>query len=161
MRTPARPPALESAGVPISELPGSNRLGHLLWEVSARVVGFAEQVMGEGKLSLSANGALEMIGSNPGITGSELARQSLKTQQAISQVTGRLVRLGYVERRVGPGRGVGLYLTEAGSAALAEGGASEQEVDRRLCELLGEEEAEQLRALLVHTRDRLADAHPE
>ena len=70
-------------------------------------------------LTLPAVGALDMIATWPGSTVAELSRRSPKTPQAISQVVARLERLGYVERRLGPGRGVGLYITEAGSTARA------------------------------------------
>ncbi|HTW11114.1 MAG TPA: MarR family winged helix-turn-helix transcriptional regulator [Solirubrobacteraceae bacterium] len=155
MTSPARRSGSQAAAS-VNQLPGSNRLGHLLWEVSTRVTVFGDPFMRE-HLSLPAVGALEMIAANPGITASELARQSMKTQQAISQVTTRLVRLGYVERRIGPGRGVGLHLTDAGVAALAEGEGNEEEIDRRLCELFGKDDAEQLRALLRQARDRLSE----
>jgi DNA-binding MarR family transcriptional regulator len=138
-------------------LPGSERLGHLLWETSARVLLLSEPVFRDSQLSQPSIGALERIAAFPGITASELARQAFKTQQAVSQVTGRLERLGYVERRVGQGRGVGLYITESGRHALARGNEQEIEFDRRLQELLGSGPAGELRALLIELRDRLAD----
>ncbi len=143
------------------ELPGSERLGHLLWETSARVLLLSEPVFRDSQLSQPSIGALERIAAFPGITASELARQAFKTQQAVSQVTGRLERLGYVERRVGPGRGVGLHITELGTRALARGTEQESEFDNRLQELLGIDRADALRALLIELRDRLADATPE
>jgi DNA-binding MarR family transcriptional regulator len=68
------------------------------------VVLLAEPLLADIQLSLASMGALERIAAYPGITASELARQAFKTQQAVSQVTSRLERLGYVERRLGPGR---------------------------------------------------------
>jgi DNA-binding MarR family transcriptional regulator len=120
----------------------------------------AEPVFRDSQLSQPSIGALERIAAFPGVTASELARQAFKTQQAVSQVTGRLERLGYVERRVGPGRGVGLYITESGTHALARGTEQETEFDRRLEQLLGSDHADELRALLIELRDRLADAAP-
>jgi DNA-binding MarR family transcriptional regulator len=133
-------------------LPGSERIGHLLWESSARVMLLAEPLLADIQLSLASMGALERIAAFPGITASELARQAFKTQQAVSQVTGRLERLGYVERRVGAGRGVGLHVTRLGEAALADGTAREAEVDATLQAMLGADDAEQLRALLTRLR---------
>jgi DNA-binding MarR family transcriptional regulator len=137
------------------ELPGRDRIGHLLWETSARVMVLAEPLLEDIQLSLASMGALERIAAEPGITASELARQAFKTQQAVSQVTGRLERLGYVERRLGSGRGVGLHPTKQGMAALAEGTAHEAEIDARLQEMLGVQDAEQLRALLRRLREAL------
>jgi DNA-binding MarR family transcriptional regulator len=136
-------------------LPGSDHIGHLLWETSARVVLLAEPLLADIQLSLPSIGAVERIAAYPGITASELARQAFKTQQAVSQVTSRLERLGYIERRLGPGRGVGLHVTKLGRVALADGSAREAEIDARLQEMLGVQDAEQLRALLRRLREAL------
>jgi DNA-binding MarR family transcriptional regulator len=145
------PPGLAAA----DGLPGSDHIGHLLWETSARVVLLAEPLLADIQLSLASMGALERIAAYPGITASELARQAFKTQQAVSQVTSRLERLGYVERRLGPGRGVGLHMTRLGRTALADGSAREAEIDARLQEMLGVRDAERLRALLRRLREAL------
>jgi DNA-binding MarR family transcriptional regulator len=137
------------------ELPGSDHIGHLLWETSARVLLLAEPLLADIQLSLASMGALERIAAYPGITASELARQAFKTQQAVSQVTSRLERLSYIERRLGPGRGVGLHATELGRAALADGRAREAEIDARLQAMLGVDDAEQLRGLLRRLREAL------
>lgn len=118
----------------------------------------AEPVLDDIQLSLPSMGALERIAVYPGITASELARQAFKTQQAVSQVTSRLERLGYIERRLGPGRGVGLHLTKLGEAALADGTAREAEVDATLVAMLGADDAGELRALLTRLRTALIAA---
>jgi DNA-binding MarR family transcriptional regulator len=140
-----------------SNLPGDQRIGHLLWETSSRAMLMGEPLLADIQLSFPAMGALERIAAFPGITASGLARQAFKTQQSVSQVTGRLERLGYIERRVGAGRGVGLYVTKAGAAALVDGSAREQEIDQTLQALLGPADAEHLRALLIRLRERLTD----
>jgi DNA-binding MarR family transcriptional regulator len=134
------------------ELPGSERIGHLLWESAARVMLLAEPLLAELQLSLPSMGALERIAAAPGITASELARKAFKTQQAVSQVTGRLERLGYVERRIGAGRGVGLHATDLGKEVLAKGTAIEAEIDAQLQAMVGEQDAEQLRSILRRLR---------
>ncbi len=154
--TTARKPA--GTGDFSGELPGNERIGHLLWESSARVVLLAEPLLAGLQLSLPSMGALERIAAYPGITASELARQAFKTQQAVSQVTSRLERLGYVERRLGSGRGVGLHATDLGREMLARGTALEAEIDARLQAMLGSEQAEQLRALLRRLREDLIEA---
>lgn len=115
----------------------------------------AEPLLAELQLSLPSMGALERIAAEPGITASELARQAFKTQQAVSQVTGRLERLGYVERRLGHGRGVGLHPTRLGREMLARGTAIEAEVDAQLQAMIGADDAERLRATLRHLRAAL------
>lgn len=139
-------------------MPGSQRIGHLLWETSSRVTLLAEPLLEDVDLSLASIGVLEGIAAFPGINASALARLAFKTQQAVSQVTSRLERLGYIERRVGPGRGVGLHVTSLGQAVLAGGSAREAELDARLQGMLGAEDAEQLRALLRRLRDSLVAA---
>jgi len=109
-------------------------------------------------LSAAAIGALAKIAIYPGITASGLARQGFKTQQAASQITGRLERHGFVERRLGAGRGVGLYITPAGEQAVADGLASELEVDGQLEALIGSQRFAQLRELLKDLRRALVDA---
>jgi DNA-binding MarR family transcriptional regulator len=142
-----------------SEIPGSDHLGHLLWETYSLVHSFSEPLMdARTPLSAAAIGALAKIATFPGITASGLARQGFKTQQAASQTTGRLERLGLVERRLGASRGVELYITPAGERALAEGLASELDVDGQLEALIGSKQAVALRALLKDLRQALVDA---
>jgi len=154
----AKPKADGAADVGASDSAGDDRIGHLLWETSARTRMFAEPVLGDSHLSLAAIGVLERIDRLPGITASELARQALKTQQAISQVTSRLEGLGYIERRLGLGRGVGLHLTGAGKTALADGLAREAELDQRLEALLGAHRTDDLRVLLKSLRAALVES---
>jgi DNA-binding MarR family transcriptional regulator len=136
---------------------GQNHLGHLFWEISARFMVFAEPDLADTQLSLMSIGALENVAAAPGVTASDLARQSFKTQQAASQVTNRLERLGYIERKVGAGRGVGLYITSSGRRALEQGLQIEAQLDRRLQDLLGEERYAELSELLQQTRALLTE----
>ncbi len=112
------------------------------------MVPLADELFEDGELTLALAGTLDMVGTWPGSTAAELSRRSPKTQQAISQLVARLERLGYVERRLGPGRGVGLYLTAAGQAAQAEGNQREEQLEIRLRELLGQKTYTQLREVL-------------
>jgi DNA-binding MarR family transcriptional regulator len=146
--------ASESAGAQESPdaAPGSDNFGHLLWEASMRWMAYSEPRLAETQLTFASAGALGRIAANPGITASSLARVAFKTQQAISQVTGRLERLGYIERRVGPGRGVGLYVTAAGERALAEEMAIEGVLEEEARTLLGDELYAELKARLRQAR---------
>jgi DNA-binding MarR family transcriptional regulator len=92
------------------------------------------------------------VAGEPGITVAEMSRRLPKTQQAISQVAARLEKLGFIERRVGPGRGVGLYATESGREMAAEASRAEAVLERRLRSLLGEERHRALRELLAESR---------
>lgn len=128
--------------------PTFHHVHHLLWECYVRLGPIADELFADGELTLALAGTLDMVGTWPGSTVAELSRRGPKSQQAISQLVSRLEKLGYVERRVGPGRGVGLYLTAAGKAAQADGNRREEELELRLRERLGEETYAQLGELL-------------
>ena len=95
---------------------------------------------------------LRSVLEQPGLTVAEFSRRIPKTQQTLSQVVARLEKLGLIERRLGPGRGIGLYLTEAGQQMAEEAVTREQEVNARLRELLGAERAGALTELLRESR---------
>jgi DNA-binding MarR family transcriptional regulator len=127
-------------------------LHDLLWEVSAYAEMRGEAALADLGLTLPSNGLLDAIVNEPGVTVAEMSRRIPKTQQAISQVVTRLERGGFVERRVGSGRGVGLYPTEAGRAISAHGVERELGAEAEMRELLGDERYESLRALLLEAR---------
>jgi DNA-binding MarR family transcriptional regulator len=133
----------------------SQRLSHLLWETYARVTLLVDAEFAGSRLTLPAIGALDMIATWPGSTAAELSRHTPKSQQAMSQVVARLERLGYVERRLGTGRGVGLYITPAGTEARREGHTHERALERRLRQTLGDELCDQLEVLLDRARTAL------
>jgi DNA-binding MarR family transcriptional regulator len=138
----------------------AHRLGHLLWETSARVSLLGEAELADTPLTLPALGLLDIIGALPGITVAEISRRLPTTQQSISQTVARLEKLGYVERRLGPRRGVGLHVTPSGQQAHNEGTAREEALDQRLEELLGAERHRELSALLEQARELLNDEQP-
>jgi DNA-binding MarR family transcriptional regulator len=134
------------------EQPWAHLLGHLLWEVSARISALGEAALSATPLSQSALGVLDWIATQPGITGAEITRRAPTTQQAISQVTTRLQKLGFIERRLSDGRGVALFITPAGAQARADGNAVEERFEERLQELLGRDRYDRLLQLLEETR---------
>jgi DNA-binding MarR family transcriptional regulator len=135
--------------------PWAHRLGHLLWETSARVSLLGEAELADTPLTLPSLGLLDIIGAIPGITVAEISRRLPTTQQSISQTVARLEKLGFVERRLGPRRGVGLHVTLAGHQAHQQGTAREKALDQRLEDLLGAERHRELCALLEQARDLL------
>jgi DNA-binding MarR family transcriptional regulator len=156
MTTP--PPASKlpaSSPVESDGQPWNHRIGHLLWEVETRVSLLGEAELGDTPLTLAALGVLDMVSVWPGSTVSELSRRTPKTQQAISQVVSRLEKLGYVERRLGAGRGVGLYITDPGTAAREQGHRREAAYERKVRDLFGEARFLQLKQLLEEARELL------
>jgi DNA-binding MarR family transcriptional regulator len=153
--TPPSAKLPRSAPIESDEQPWNHRIGHLLWEVESRVRLLGEAELGDTPLTLPSLGLLDTLSVWPGSTVSELSRRTRKTQQAISQVVSRLERLGYVERRLGVGRGVSLYITDAGTAARERGHRREEAYERKVRDLFGEARFEQLKQLLEEARELL------
>jgi DNA-binding MarR family transcriptional regulator len=141
-------------GAPVSGEWG-RRVHHLIWETYTRMSLLAEEQFDEAELTMATTGTLDLIGTWPGSTVADLSRRTPKTQQAISQLVAKLEKRGYVERRVGQGRGLGLYLTDVGAEARAAGNALELEFEERLLELFGDDLYEQIGAVLQRARARL------
>ena len=136
---------------------GTTQLNDLLWEVTTYVELMGEAALAGTPLTLPSSGMLEGVLREPGITVAEMSRRLPKTQQAISQLAARLEKLGFLERRLGSGRGVGLFVTDAGREMAQEGRRREQELDRSVHELLGDQRYEALRRLLVESRSILRE----
>ena len=156
----ALPPAM-SVPVPAPDalpLPGKDQLNDLLWEVTTYVELMGEAALADMPLTLPSSGMLAVVLGEPGITVAEMSRRMPKTQQAISQIAARLEKLGLLERRLGSGRGVGLFLTNAGHEMTAQAMQREREHDARLRELLGTARYEALQDLLLESRTLLRAA---
>jgi DNA-binding MarR family transcriptional regulator len=108
-------------------------------------------------LSLPLNHLLAAVVVEPGVTVTQIARRLGKSQQAISQSADRLERLGFVERRVGPGRAVELHASEAGRAASSDGVQRELQAQEHTREALGPERFSELIELLESARDILLE----
>jgi DNA-binding MarR family transcriptional regulator len=132
-----------------ADIPDRERLGHLLWEVGARVSLLGEAALARGPLTPRMAGMLEAIGADEGTSIAEISRRVPVSPQAVSQVVTRLEGLGYLERRSGErGRGVALHITEAGKVVAAEADARKAELDREMAEALGPERHAELVRLL-------------
>jgi DNA-binding MarR family transcriptional regulator len=132
----------------LSLMAGQDELYNLLWQVAAYTHLLGEETFAGTPLTVASGSMLIAVLEQPGLTVAEFSRRIPKTQQTLSQVVARLEKLGLIERRLGPGRGVGLYLTEAGQQMAEDAAAREQEVNARLRELLGAERAGALTELL-------------
>jgi DNA-binding MarR family transcriptional regulator len=134
-----------------------DRLGHLLWEVSAYTTALGDAALADTPLSHSGIGILNTVADEPGITVAEIARRTPKTPQAISQVASRLEKLGLLERRLAEGRGVGLHLTDAGRVTQVAGDKQEAAFDQHLRDTLGAARYTALTRLLGEARAILQD----
>ena len=151
-------PTRSLSGSGDASMGGKTQMNDLLWEVTTYVELMGEAALAGTPLTLPSSGMLEGVLAEPGITVAEMSRRLPKTQQAISQLAARLEKLGFLERRLRSGRGVGLFVTDAGREIAHEGRRREQELDRRVRALLGEQRYEELRQLLIESRSILRAA---
>lgn len=147
--------------MPEPDSPRFHDVHHLMWECYVQMLPLGEESFADSELTLPLAGTLDMIGTWPGSTAAELSRRTPKTQQAISQLVAKLEQLGYVERRLRHGRGVGLYLTPAGEAAQTDGNRREELLEERLRELLGDDTYVRLRDQLERARLSLSAERTE
>jgi DNA-binding MarR family transcriptional regulator len=136
----------------LSLMAGQGELYNLLWQVASYSHLMGEDAFAGTPLTAASGSMLIAVLEQPGLTVAEFSRRIPKTQQTLSQVVARLEKLGLIERRLGPGRGVGLYLTEAGQQLAEDAVAREQAVNTRLHDLLGAERAGALTELLRESR---------
>ena len=132
-----------------ADIPDRDRLGHLLWEVGARVSLLGEAALARTPLTPRMAGMLEAIVADPGTSIAEISRKVPVSPQAVSQVVVRLEGLGYLERRSGErGRGVALHVTKAGEKALGEADERKEAFNAEMAEALGEDRHRELVRLL-------------
>jgi DNA-binding MarR family transcriptional regulator len=133
-------------------------LGDLLWEVAGYVEAFGEVALADLPVGTASNGLLVQILAEPGVTVTAIANRGHKAQQTISQMVARLEKLALLERRVGAGRSIGLYLTPAGRDVAKQALARERQVDADVRERLGADRYARLRRLLIECRHQLKSA---
>ena len=134
---------------------------HLLWATSARTSLLGEAALGDSPLSFSGLGLLENVNAHPGIAIAELSRRAPQTQQALSQIAARLEKLGFIERRVVGGRGIGLYETEDGARARASAHEAAEAFEASLVTALGVKRHQRLVRLLEEAEAVIRDLEPQ
>jgi DNA-binding MarR family transcriptional regulator len=133
-------------------------LGDLLWEVAGYVEALGEAALADLPVGTASNGLLTQILAEPGVTVTAIATRGRKAQQTVSQMAARLEKLALIERRVGAGRSVGLYLTAAGRDVAQRAIARERQVDADIRGRLGPDRYDQLCQILTECRRQLRDA---
>jgi len=140
----------------------NHTLVHLLGTAATRTLMLGEGALEDTPLTLAGMGVLKDVKRQPGITVAEISRIAPKTQQAISQIASRLEKLGYIERRLIPGeRGIGLYLTDAGSVALNAALEDALGFDASLAAAVGPRRYQRLVALLEEADSVIRELQPE
>ena len=136
-------------------------LVHLLWATSVRTSLLGEAALGDSPLSFSGLGLLENVSAHPGIAIAEISRRAPQTQQALSQIAARLEKLGFIERRVVRGRGIGLYLTEDGARARASAHEAAEAFEASLVTALGVKRHQRLVRLLEEAEAVIRELEPQ
>ena len=135
----------------------ADRLGHLLWEVTAHVTGLSEAALAETSLTPALAGVLDVVRADPGISIAEMARRLPTSAQGISQLVAKLERLGFLERQLGErGYGVALFVTNVGERARRVADARKARFETELAAALGQRDYDQLVRLLMRARPIVA-----
>lgn len=108
----------------------------------------ADAALSELGISLVQWNALREIDRNPGATMHALAMLTFNSDQAFGTLATRLIRQGWIERQVGPGRANAHRLTTEGEAMLRHGRERFLDVVARSFAPLNEEERKTLMRLL-------------
>ena len=99
-------------------------------------------------VSLVQWNALREIDRNPGATMHALAVLTFNSDQAFGTLTTRLIRQGWIERQIGPGRANAHRLTAEGEAMLQRGRERVLDIFARVGAPLDEAERDTLMRLL-------------
>ncbi|QKD00840.1 MarR family transcriptional regulator [Mesorhizobium loti R88b] len=108
----------------------------------------ADTALSELGISLVQWNALREIDRNPGATMHALAVLTFNSDQAFGTLAIRLLRQGWIERQIGPGRANAHRLTAEGEAMLQRGRKRVLDIVARSFSPLSQEERESLMRLL-------------
>lgn len=132
---------------PSPELP----LSYVLKRVQAQMRAGMEEVLRPFNLTVPQYACLELLGRDPGLSNSDLARAAFVTRQSMSLVVRRLQDRGLLTRpgQAVQGRALPIQLTAAGHAVVGEAGGLIRAVEARLFAPLTSQGKEQLRGALM------------
>jgi DNA-binding MarR family transcriptional regulator len=112
-------------------------------------------------LSMRHFSALGHLAHQPGLSYSELARRDGITTQSMQSTLLQLQEMGAVERLTAPGRGraADLQVTEAGHELLDRCRAVLNEVDARLRDAIGADQADQLTKVTLEALTAFSESY--
>ncbi|HEU4976322.1 MAG TPA: MarR family transcriptional regulator [Baekduia sp.] len=139
------------------------RLGYLLRQAQQAMHGAIEQEVREYGLTAPQFSLMSALRHEPGVSVTELAQNSMLTQQTTSEIVRLLEAKGFVERSPDPSdRRIGrLQLTEAGRKSLLAADRRVRRVEERVLADVPEADRERLTALLVGCARVLRDEREE
>lgn len=138
------------------------RLGYLLRQAHQAMRTAIEQEMREINLTAPQFSLLSVIRHEPGLTGTELAQDSMLTQQTTSEIVLTLERRGLIERRDDPRdrRSRRIHLTDAGAQVLGDADARVASLEEESARSLDSDERRRVAAWLVECARLFGDRHP-
>ena len=133
----------------------STSVGYALKRATTALHAAMAAELGPLGLSVSQYSCLELLDSDPRITGAALARSAFVTRQAMHQLLDGMRNAGLVEGD-GRGRGEQLSLTAAGQTRLRAASAAVADVEQRMLDSLAAEQRRRLHADLIACTEALA-----
>lgn len=146
----------------MTSMPASERLGSHLKRAEQALNATKHAVLKPAGLTVPQYAALLCLSENPGISAAALARACMVTPPTMNTLLKNLQERGLIERTPHEWHRNVLEtrLTERGQEVLAEADARAVRVERGLSAEFGEEEREQLVALLGRCVDYLESVRP-
>lgn len=138
------------------------RLGYLLRQAHQAMRTAIEQEMREIEITAPQFSLLSVIRHEPGLTGSELAQDSMLTQQTTSEIVLGLERRGLIERRHDPRdrRTRRIHLTDDGARVLGDADARVARLEEKSVRSLpDDDDRRRVAAWLVDCARLFGDRH--
>ena len=149
----------ESGGTPVREIPLDDvlRFMRLIWAIDHELERVSKRMETRIGLTIPQRLSLLLIGQNPGILASELAKVLHLHRGTLSGILRRLETAGFVERTVDArdARRAGLTLTRAGQAANRRRAGTFEGAVRRVLESVLDGERSAAERLLTRLGDEL------
>jgi DNA-binding MarR family transcriptional regulator len=136
----------------------AGRIGYLLRPAQQAFRAAAQAELAALGLTLPQYSVLSVAGAEPGLSGAELARDSMLTPQTTNEIIALLVKAKLLERRPEPRdrRVRRLIVTEAGQELLARARPAVHAVERRMTASLSDADLALLRGWLSDCARNLA-----
>ena len=136
------------------------QVGYLLRQAHQAFRAAAQAELGPLGLTLPQYSVLSVADAEPGLSGAELARDSMLTPQTTNEIISLLVPAGLLERRQDDGdrRLRRMFVTEAGRDLLSRARPAVHAVERRMTASLGEGDLAVLRGWLTDCARNLTTA---
>ena len=110
------------------------RMGYLLRQAHQALRGSIDRVAREAGITAPQYSILSVLHHEPGLSGADLARQSLLRTQSVNEILAMLERCGLVERRMDTAdrRRRRVFLTTEGAAVFARVDAEVRAIEQRI-----------------------------